>query len=339
MTDDIMRNIVCFLKSNSETDVKEIWIYLSKAGVFRTSAVDTIRLCKFLVKEELFEYPLWLQNDVIRLIIDESDINVKRVIKSKLQSGGIFSLALTEQFGGSSFQNVRTQVSDCFGGDKKAEGKKVYISNGSIADNIIFLARDEHQKLNLFYTNDLNNMVRRKMILSDSMGKYDLAEIDFVNTSCECLYPDNDFKAMFVLNKAMAIERLFCSVTMLAMEKNLLEVFLGIYNEKKEMLRDSQYWRFSYAKMKMHIHLLETYISDLEEMYIDGKAILPSDAAIAKSYATDTLKFILEKTEILLGAQNILKTNILTPYEIYSKAYYSAGGTNEIMKEIIGADL
>lgn len=339
MTDAEIKNIGCFLKNIGETDMKETWTYLSKAGVFQASAADAIKLCKYLIKEELFNYPLWLQNDVIRLIIDESDINVKSVIKNKLQSDEIFCLALTEQFGGSSFQNVRTQVSDCFGGDKKAEGKKVYISNGNIADNIIFLARDERQKLNLFYTNDLNNMVRRKIILSDSMGKYDLAEIDFVNTSCECLYPDNDFKAMFVLNKAMAIERLFCSVTMLAMVKNLLEVFLGIYNEKKEMLRDSQYWRFSYAKMKMHIHLLETYISDLEEMYIDGKAILPSDAAIAKSYATDALKFILEKTEILLGAQNILKTNILTPYEIYSKAYYSAGGTNEIMKEIIGADL
>lgn len=339
MTDDTMKDIVCFLKNNRETDMKEIWIYLSKAGAFQTSTVDTIRFCKYLVKEELFEYPIWLQNDVIRLIIDESDISTKRVIKSKLQSGGIFCLALTEQLGGSSFQNVRTQVSDCFGGNKKAEGKKVYISNGNIADNIVFLARDEHQKLNLFYTNDLNNMVRRKMLLSDAMGKYDLAEIDFVNTNCECLYPGNDFKAMFVLNKAMAIERLFCSVTMLVMVKNLLEVFLGFYSAKKEMLRDSQYWKFSYAKMKMNIHLLETYLSELEKMYINGKAILPSDAAIAKSYATDTLKFILEKTEILLGAQNILKTNVLLPYEIYSKTYYSAGGTNEIMKEIIGADL
>ncbi len=339
MTDAAMKNIGCFLKNIGEIDMKKIWIHLSKAGAFQASAADAIKLCKYLIKEELFDYPFWLQNNVIRLIIDESDINIKSVIKNKLQSDEIFCLALTEQFGGSSFQNVRTHVFDCLGGDKKAKGKKVYISNGSIADNIIFLARDKRQKLNLFYTNDLNNMVRRKMILSEPMGKYDLAEIDFINTSCECLYPDNDFKAMFVLNKAMAIERLFCSVTMLAMVKNLLEIFLDIYNEKKEILRDSQYWRFSYARMKMHIHLLEAYISDLEEMYIDGKAILPSDAAIAKSYATDTLKFILEKTEILLGAQNILKTSILTPYEIYSKAYYSAGGTNEIMKEIIGADL
>lgn len=339
MTDDTMKDIICFLKTNGETDMKEIWVHLSKAGAFQTSASDTIKLCKILVKEELFEYPLWLQNDVIRLIIDESDINIKKEIKIKLQSDGVFCLALTEQFGGSSFQNVKTQVSDNSVGNKKAVGKKVYISNGNIADNIIFLARDSDEKLNLFYTDDLNNMVRGKLVLSDAMGRYDLAEIEFVNTKCQCLYTNNALKAMFVLNKAMAVERLFCSITMLVMTKSLLEVFLRVYREKRDMLQGSQYWKFSYAKMKLNTHLLETYLSNLEEMYVEGKAILPSDVAIAKSYATDTLKYILEKTEILLGAQSILKSNILIPYEAYSKAYYSAGGTNEIMKEIIGADL
>lgn len=339
MTDDKMTEIVYFLKQNSQTDVKAVWTYLSQVGIFRTSEVDTIRFCKKLVKEELFEYPCWLQNDVIKLIVDESEISTKSEIKNKLQHGGIFCLALTEQLGGSSFQNVRTYVSDGGNGNKQAEGKKMYISNGSIADNIVFLARDEHQKLNLFYTNDMNNIVRRKMFLSDAMGKYDLAEIDFVNANCDCLYPGNNFKATFVLNKAMAIERLFCSITMQAMIKNLLDFFLKSYSAKGELLCDNKYWKFLYAKMKINIKLLDTYLEKLEKLYVDGKAIFPSDAAIAKSYATETLKFILEKTEILLGAQNILRTNILLPYDAYSKAYYNAGGANEIMKEIIGADL
>ena len=74
-------------------------------------------------------------------------------------------------------------------------------------------------------------------------------------------------------------------------------------------------------------------------MYMDGKAILPCDVAIAKSFASDTLKYGLDKLEKLLGAENILESNKLKQYEAYSKAYYNAGGTNEIMKEIIGANL
>ena len=338
MTTDTMKKIACYLKNNNENDMKKNWMYLGEIGGFRTSAIDTIRLCKFLTEKELFEYPLWLQNDVIRLLIKESDLNRREEIEYKLQSGEIFCLALTEQLGGSSFQNVRTKVMNCDINNEKAEGEKLYISNGSIADNIIFLARDSKEKLNLFYTNDLSNMIREKIMLSDAMRRYDLAKVFFANTSCECLY-DNDFKAMFALNKAMSIERLFCSITMLAMAKNLLAFFRNIVKVKKEMIQDSQHWKFLYAQMKIKLHLLETYVSGLEEKYIKGKAIIPSDAAIAKSYAVDTLKFILEKVEILLGAQNILKDNILAPYEIYSKAYYSAGGTNEIMKEIIGADL
>lgn len=339
MIDSGISNMVCFLKNSTGNNTRDIWMSLGRMGAFRTSKEDSIDLCKLLIKKDLFEYPLWLQNNVIKLLVDEADNVEKREIKDKLLNGEIFCLALTERLGGSSFQNVRTQVDKYYDDIYKANGKKAYISNGSIADDIVFLARDNNQNLNLFYTNDLSNTIRKRISLSSPMGKYDLSEIEFIGSRCQCLYPDSSVKAMFVLNKAMAIERLFCAITMLGLSKNLLNIVVQTYKEKSGMLQSSQYWKFSYARMKTNINILETYLSKLEKMYTDGKAIIPNDAAIAKSFATDTLKYVLNNAEKLMGAQCVLETNILLRYEVYSKAYCNAGGTNEIMKEIIGADL
>lgn len=328
-------NIVQHLKNCPDIAMKDHWAYLGRSGVFHLSPADSLDLCRQLVRAELFEYPCWLQNDVIRMIIQESDL--REHLENELLSN-IFCLALTEKKGGSSFQNVTAEVAcnDCM---ETVLGEKVFISNGTIADHYVFLARDSNQKLNLYIAATSKSILAQKMDLVQPLKNYDLAEIVFFNAPCRCLFPDNPLKGIFVLNKAMAIERLYCAVSMLEMSKNLLGMFSRAYNAKRHMLMDNHYWKHAYADMKKKIQLLESFVSKIETTYVSGRAILPKDAAIAKSFATDTLKSSLDNVSALFGAQSIVGSNIIVKYDAYAKAFFNAGGTKEIMAEIIGADL
>lgn len=330
-----LEKVVSYLNDNTDTAIKDNWSFLGSMGVFRLTPSDSLDLCRCLVKAELFEYPCWLQNDVIRMIIEESDL--REDLQNELLRS-IFCLALTEKKGGSSFHNVAAQVAH-IDNIETVRGEKLFISNGNIADHIIFLARDSDQRLNLYIANTANSMIRKQMKLISPMKNYDLAEIVFANAPCRCLFPNNPLKGMFVLNKAMAIERLYCSVTMLGMSKNLLAIFAQSYKAKQHMLLDNRHWKYAYADMKKKIHLLESYVSKIETTYISGKAISPSDAAIAKSFATDTLRSSLDIVIALFGAQSIVENSIIEKYDAYAKAFFNAGGTKEIMAEIIGADL
>lgn len=328
-------SIVQHLKDNPDIAIKNNWAYLAQYGAFHLSPSDSLDLCRHLVRAELFEYPCWLQNDVIRMIIEESDL--REQLKNKLPSS-IFCMALTEKKGGSSFQNVTAEVTlnDCI---EIVRGEKVFITNGSIADHYVFLARDTNQKLNLYISDTSNSIFSHKMDLVHPLNNYDLAEIVFSNAPCRCLFPNNPLKGIFVLNKAMAIERLYCAVSMLEMSKNLLGMFSHAYKAKRHMLMDNHYWKHTYADMKKKVQLLEAFVSKIETTYISGRAILPKDAAIAKSFATDTLKSSLDNVSALFGAQSILESSIIVKYDAYAKAFFNAGGTKEIMAEIIGADL
>lgn len=328
-------NVARSLKDNADIAIKDNWSFLGSMGAFHLTPSDSLDLCRHLAKAELFEYPCWLQNDVIRMILEESDLGEN--LQDELIDS-IFCLALTEKKGGSSFQNVAAQVARN-DNIETVRGEKVFISNGNIADHIIFLARDSDQRLNLYIANTANCMVRKKMKLISPLKNYDLAEIVFADAPCHCVFPNNPLQGMFVLNKAMAIERLFCSVTMLEMSKKLLYIFTQSYKAKRDMLQDNRHWKYAYADMKKQIHLLESYVSKIETAYISGKAISPSDAAIAKSFAMDTLKSSLDIVTALIGAQCIVENSIIEKYDAYAKAFFNAGGTKEIMAEIIGADL
>ena len=328
-------NVVKHLKDSSDIAIKDNWLFLGRVGAFHLSPADSLELCRYLTRAELFEYPCWLQNDVIRMILAEADLG--GYLKNELLHS-IFCLALTEKKGGSSFQNVTAEVvcNECM---ETVHGEKVFISNGNIADHYVFLARDCNNKLNLYIADTSNSILRKKMDLVQPLEKYDLAEIVFSNAPCRCLFPDNPLKGIFVLNKAMAIERLYCAVTMLEMSKNLLGIFAQVYKAKRHMLMDNHHWKYTYADMKKKVQLLESFVSKIEATYVSGKAILPKDAAIAKSFATDTLKSSLDNVTALSGAQSIVGSSIIVKYDAYAKAFFNAGGTKEIMAEIIGADL
>ena len=105
-----LENVVSYLKDNTNTVIKDNWSFLESTGVFHLTPLDSLDLCRHLTKAELFEYPCWLQNDVIRLILEESDLGES--LQNELLHS-IFCLALTEKEGGSSFQNVATQDLIC----------------------------------------------------------------------------------------------------------------------------------------------------------------------------------------------------------------------------------
>jgi len=339
MSKDIINNLITFLTEANGSDLDEVWHHFGEVGALQLDAENSINFCKVFAKEGFLEYPLWLQNDVIRSLFNDADDVIRKNIKEILGKE-IFCMALTEEGGGSSFRNVKTVVRKSqYSRESIAQGKKIYITNGVIADHVVFLARTEDQQLNIFYSNDLKNMRREKIPLVRELDKYELGEIEFVNTKCICLYDNNPAKGMFVLNKALSIERFYCAITMLEVAKSVLDIFKNVYKKKTGMLNGSQYWKFGYTKIKTNIRLLENYTCNLETAYIDGKAIHPMDAAMIKNHAAETLNLALDMTAKLLGAQDITAANILTRYCMFAKAYNNAGGTNEVMKEIIGADL
>lgn len=338
--DAICNHVIKALKSSS-APIVDIWKYVGMEGVFSLNRAESVYLTKELIRLGVFEFPFWLQSDVIQQIINsipKSDYQT-HLISELLNGKKLFALALTETDGGSSFQNITSQVLLDSQKILRLSGHKLYITNGNFFDIAFVMARDSEGKLGLYTVKHDRTVLVNKLSLCDAMGAFAMGEITFTESPCVNLYEGKPEDCAFNVNKALSIERLFCSICMIEIAKYLLVDLREWLKKRKVNASNSQYIRFALASIKANLCVAEIYIEKQVNNYIGQKAILPHEAAIAKLTASQLLHQAVDTACGLYGAEALLSNSNVQRLQAYCAAFSSAGGTNEIMKEIVSTSI
>jgi acyl-CoA dehydrogenase len=258
------------------------------------------------------------------------------------------AIAMTEPNTGSDLQAVRTTALRD-GDDYVINGAKTYITNGQHANLVIVVAKTDPARggkgisLVVVETDGNPGFKRGRNLKKMGMKSADTSELFFE----DCRVPvthvlgGEEGKGFVQLMQQLPAERLnIAQAAVIAMER-AIELTVDYVKERKafgQRVLDFQNTRFKLAECKTEALLARTFVDQCVLWLIEGK-LDASTASIAKYWCTEKQCEIIDTCVQLHGG-----AGYMDEYEI-SRMYTDArvqkiyGGTNEIMKELIGRTL
>lgn len=267
----------------------------------------------------------------------------------KLVSGEwIGAIAMTEPGTGSDLAAVRTTaIRDTHNGHFTVNGNKTFITNGINADFVIAVVKtkpeERHSGISLVVIErEMEGFTRGRNLEKIGMKAQDTAELFFENV---CVPVENllgeEGYGFYYLMEQLPQERLSIAVAAVAGSQTALDLTIKYCNEREAFGRPIgkfQNTRFKLAEMKTEITIGQVFI-DRCIIELNAGKLSTENASMAKYWTTDLLNKVVDQCLQLHGGYGYM-----LEYPI-AKAWQDArvqsiyGGTNEIMKEIIGRSM
>lgn len=257
------------------------------------------------------------------------------------------AIAMTEPNTGSDLQSVRTTaIKD--GDDYVINGSKTYITNGQHCDLVIVVAKTDPTQgakgISLIVVETDNPGFKRGRNLEKlGMHSADTSEMFFE----DCRVPqshllgEDEGRGFIQLMQQLPQERLNIAQGAVVEMERAISLTLDFVRERKafgQRILDFQNTKFKLAECKTEALIARTFIDQCLIKHIAGQ-LDPATASMAKYWATQKQNEIIDECLQLHGG-----AGYMDEYEI-SRMYADArvqkiyGGTNEIMKELIGRTL
>ena len=257
------------------------------------------------------------------------------------------AIAMTEPNTGSDLQSVRTTaIRD--GDDYVINGSKTYITNGQHADLVIVVAKTDPNEgakgisLVVVETN-APGFERGRNLKKLGQKSADTSELFF----SDCRVPvshrlgEEEGQGFVQLMRQLPQERLSIAQAAVVCSERAIELTLDFVKERKafgQRILDFQNTKFKLSECKTEALLGRTFVDQCLLKHLAGE-LDASTASMAKYWCTDKQCAIVDECLQLHGG-----AGYMDEYEI-SRMYADArvqkiyGGTNEIMKELIGRTL
>lgn len=260
----------------------------------------------------------------------------------------VLAIAMTEPGTGSDLQAVRTTaIRD--GDDYVINGSKTFISNGSLCDMVVIVAKTDPTQgaagvsLIVAEVNDLPGFERGRVLEKVGQHGQDTRELFFTDMRVPVanLLGEQEGLGFYQLMSQLARERLVIGSICAGMaEAAVLEVIK--YTKEREAfgkpLIKFQHNRFQLAELKAEVLSIKTTVDYCVQALIDGDND-PAIASMGKLIAADRAVAVVDRCVQFFGGYGYMME-----YPI-GRAYAAArvnkiyGGTSEIMKEIISRTL
>lgn len=252
----------------------------------------------------------------------------------------IAAIAMTEPGAGSDLRGIQTSAIRTFGG-WKLSGQKVFISNGQLADLFVVAARTDGEAggLSIFLVDAASpGVVKGRRLEKLGQHAQDTSEIFFDDVALS----DDDLlgvqgAGMKCLAHGLARERLTICIICQARAEAVFHDTVTYVTDRRafgQTVAHFQNTRFELASVKADLMAGRALVDQLIGSYIAGK-LDETTAAAGKLWVTEMLGRTADRCLQLHGGWGYM-----TEYNI-SRAYADArveriaGGTSEIMKEII----
>jgi acyl-CoA dehydrogenase len=265
----------------------------------------------------------------------------------KMAAGEVIgALGLTEPAAGSDLKGIRTRaVRD--GDEYVISGQKVYISNGQLCDVIVLACKTDPDAgakgmSFILVETDRAGFRRGRNLKKIGLKAQDTSELFFdeVRVPTSNLLGKEGGAFSMAMSK-LAEERLSIAVSAITVAESALSWTIDYTKQRKafgKTISDFQNTRFKLAEMYGEIMAKRVFVDRCIELLLN-KQLSAVDAAAAKMLCTELqCKVVDECLQFFGGYGYILEYPIARAY-IDSRIRRIAGGTSEIMREIIGREL
>lgn len=265
----------------------------------------------------------------------------------KMVSGEVISaVAMTEPGAGSDLQNIKTTAirkDD----DLIVNGQKVFISNGQLADLVVLACKTDPQASGkgislLLVEGNREGFERGRNLEKVGYKAQDTSELFFNDVKVP--YSNilgEEGKGFYQLMQQLAQERLVIAIRSVAVIEAALEWTVEYTMDRKafgKSIADFQNTRFKLAEVKAQAVMLRAFVDRCLEDHLIGE-LDATTAAMAKLQTTDILMQVLDECVQLHGGYGYMWEYPICRAWADNRMTRIAGGSSEIMKQIISKEL
>lgn len=259
----------------------------------------------------------------------------------------IGALAMTEPGAGSDLRGAKTTAKKVDGG-YLVNGAKTFISSGASADLVVtFVKTGEGNKADAFslilIESGMQGFEHGKKLHKMGFQGHDTAELSFTDV----FVPDENLiggeagHGFVQLMKNLPLERLSIGVAAAAAAQAGFEWTLAYTKDREsfgQRIIDFQNTRFRLADVATTVDVLWAYIDRAMRLYQEG-ALTPEEAAKVKIFTTEREWEVLDTCVQLHGGYGYITEYPIARAFLDARVHRIYGGTNEIMREIVGRQL
>lgn len=259
----------------------------------------------------------------------------------------IGALAMTEPGAGSDLRGIKTTAKKVDGG-YIVNGAKTFISSGATADVVVtFVKTGEGNRPDAFslilIENGMEGFDHGKKLNKMGFHGHDTAELSFSDVFVpeENLIGGAEGHGFVQLMRNLPLERLSIGVAAAAAAEAGFLWTLDYAKSREafgQPILGFQNTQFRLADMQITVESLWAYVDRAIELYGDKK-LTPEEAAKVKIWATEREWEVLDQGVQLHGGYGYITEYNIARAFLDARVHRIYGGTNEIMREIVGRQL
>ena len=257
------------------------------------------------------------------------------------------ALAMTEPGAGSDLRGIKTTAKKVDGG-YIVNGAKTFISSGATADLVVtFVKTGEGNRPDAFslilIENGMDGFEHGKKLHKMGFAGHDTAELSFTDV----FVPDANLiggqegHGFVQLMRNLPLERLSIGVAAAAAAEAGFLWTLDYAKSREafgQPILGFQNTYFKLADMQVTVESLWAYVDRAIELYGEQK-LSPEEAAKVKFWATEREWEVLDEGVQLHGGYGYILEYPIARAFVDARVHRIYGGTNEIMREIVGRQL
>jgi len=267
----------------------------------------------------------------------------RRWVPRMVSGEWIGAIAMTEPAAGSDLAGIRTTAlreGDCY----IVNGQKTFITNGINSDLVITVVKTDpsqrHKGISLLVIErGMEGFTRGRNLEKIGLKAQDTAELFFDNVRVPVAnLLGEEGKGFYYLMERLPQERLDIAVTAVAACEAALDMTVRYCKERMafgQPIGSFQNSRFKLAEMKTEIEIARVFVDRCIEALNAGE-LTAEEAAMAKWWTTDLQKRVMDECLQLHGGYGYMLEYPIAKFYLDARVQAIYGGTNEIMKEVIG---
>ncbi len=272
----------------------------------------------------------------------------KRWLPKMVTGELVGALAMTEPSGGSDVQAIKTRaIKD--GNSYKMTGSKTFITNGQHANLIIVAAKTNPSEkakgtsLMVLETEGTEGFTRGRNLDKIGLKAGDTSELFFDNVEIppENLLGGTEGHGFYQMMGQLPQERLIIGCGAVGAMEGAVERTIAYCHEREAFggpISQFQNTRFKLAECKTNTVVSRTFLDACIAAHLKGELNV-EQAAMCKYWLSDMQGKILDECLQLHGGYGFMQEYAVAEMWTDARVQRIYGGTNEIMKEIIGRRL
>jgi alkylation response protein AidB-like acyl-CoA dehydrogenase len=338
---------------------RDLWLRAGAAGFLCPSLPEAYgggggdRLHSLIVTEELCRAGAYgpgfaMHSDIVAPYIENhgDEEQKQRFLPRMARGEAIGAIAMTEPGAGSDLQGIMTRaIRD--GDVYRLSGQKTFISNGILADVIVVAVKTDPQQGGkgislVIVEGDRPGLRRGRNLQKLGAHAQDTAELFFEDVQVPVANRlGEEGQGMRLMMRELAWERLQIAVMAAALMESALGWTLDFVRTRRafgQAVIDFQNTRFKLAEIKTRVEIARVYVDRCIADMMAGQ-LDPVTAAQAKLWTTETQSEVLDECLQLHGGYGYMWDYPICRAYADTRIQRIFGGTNEIMREIIGRSL